>query len=272
LQQSTGSVVTSRGNPRVKYALRLAASAAARAEEGLFFAEGVRLCLDLAQCLKPEVVFATEAALTGVPKLRQLGGELVPVAEGVAEKLAVTGGPQGVFALFPLPDAGWDSLRPARGLLLCEALQDPANVGAVVRTAAGLGLGGVVLAAGGGLGAADPTNPKALRASMGALARLPVVCAGDSVHAAARLKAAGVRLIAAAARGGVLLEKERNVAPFALMLGNEGAGLSEALLAAADVRVAIPMHNGVESLNVAAAAAIMMYALGSHQGGGCCGK
>jgi TrmH family RNA methyltransferase len=171
-----------------------------------------------------------------------------------------------LFALFPLPAAGWDDLQPARGVLLCEALQDPANVGAVVRTAAGLGLGGVVLAAVGGLSAADPTSPKALRASMGALARLPVVRTGSAAKAAHRLKAAGVRLIAAAARATTPLGKARDSGPFALLVGNEGAGLSEALLAAADTRVAIPMHNGGECLNAAAAAAIMMYALSNHLG------
>lgn len=191
------------------------------------------------------------------PGAETLGESCVLVAETVAEKLADTRSPQGLFALFSLPQSREEALHPAQGLLLCEELQDPANVGAVLRSAAAFGYGGVVLA-----GGADPFSPKALRASMGAALRIPVLRAASFTAAAGALQARGVALLAAAAGPGSRPPGQlRPGGPFALMIGNEGAGLSAQALSLADGRVGIPMQCGVESLNAAVAASVLMYAM-----------
>ncbi|MDL2328036.1 RNA methyltransferase [Ruminococcaceae bacterium OttesenSCG-928-A11] len=249
--------ITSRDNERVKHAVKLASSAAFRAQEGLLFAEGPRLCLDLAATLAPVRLFATAQTLAQWPALCGLAPETYTVGGHVAEKLSTTRSTQGAFGLFRLPAAGWEALHPEKGVLLCDTVQDPSNVGTMIRTAAGLGYGGVVLAG----PCADPYSPKMLRAGMGAVGRVPVVLEADPLAAARRLKGLGCTLVATALEGAVPLADAAPKRPVALLMGNEGAGLSSGLLAAADLRVAIPMKNGVDSLNVAAAAAILMYAL-----------
>lgn len=247
--------ITSRDNARVKQACKIAASAGERAETGLFFAEGVRLCLDLAQSFAAAQVFFTQKVLDGHPEVAALAPEAFLVAPHVAEKLAGTKSTQGLFALFRRPQRAPEDLALAKGVLLCENVADAANIGALLRSAAGLGLGGAVLAG----ACADPFSPRALRAGMGSVGRLAVASFADAPAAAAFLKARGVTLYAAALEGAKPLPGLAPKRPFCLMLGNEGRGLSEAALAAADERVFIPMQNGVESLNVAAAAAVLMY-------------
>ncbi len=251
------SAITSRDNERVKYACHVAESAAFRAAEGLLFAEGRRLCLDLAQSLRCAMVFVTQPCLAALGPDAPLVQDALIVADSVAQKLACAQSPQGLFCLFETPRAALADADAGKGVLVCERLQDPANVGAILRSAAGLGFGGAVLAE----GCADPFSPKALRAGMGAQAHLPVVCGQSLSAAAAFLKDKGAMLLAAALQDAVPLAAAGAKPPFALLVGNEGAGLSAQALAAADKRVCIPMQNGVESLNAAAAAAVMMYAL-----------
>ncbi len=288
--------ITSRDNERVKYACKVASSSAWRAETGLFFAEGRRLCLDLAQRQKPHTVFLTQEALDACPQAANLADETFLVRDSVAQKLGETQTSQGLYCLFERPAAGFEALRPADGLLLCEQLQDPTNVGAVLRSAAAFGYGGVVLSA----GSADAFSPRSVRASAGAVLRVPILAGVEAVGTAARLREEGVALYAAArwiearqtdghrqfesgggssacggtegdgtdvVRAAALPPEE--LAPrgsFALLVGNEGAGLSQALLALAHGAVAIPMQGGVESLNAAVAASVLMYAL-RHSGG-----
>ncbi|MGD9559905.1 MAG: TrmH family RNA methyltransferase [Oscillospiraceae bacterium] len=245
--------ITSRANERVKHARCLATSAAQRAEEGLLFAEGLRLCLDLAQRLRARAAFFTQAMVGAHPEVAQLAPEAYLVSDGVAQKLGDTQTPQGLFCLFEMPPLGLPAISAAGGVLLCEQMADPANVGTLVRSAAGLGLGGVVFTP----GSADVFSPKALRASMGAVGRVPLaVCPLD--EALAHLRAAGATVYAAALEGARPFYEVRAGGAFALMVGNEGAGLSAGALAAADERLCIPMHGGVESLNAAAAATALM--------------
>lgn len=249
--------ITSRDNPHVKYACRLAASAAFRAQEGLFFAEGARLCTDLAGRLHARAVFYTAAAANRRPELPGLAPQAFEVSEPVAEKLAGTKSPQGVCALFEMPEAGLGDMPQGQPVLICEGIQDPANLGAMVRSAAGLGFGAVALTP----KCASPYGPKALRASMGAVARLPLVVVPGVEEAAEHLHGQGYILYAAALQNAVSLAETAIKRPCALLVGSEGAGLSPQALAAADAGVYIPMQNGVESLNAAVAAAILMHAI-----------
>lgn len=250
--------ITSRDNERIKRALKVAASPAARGEAGLFFAEGRRLCFDLAAVQRPVTAFFTEELLAACPEAAGLAAESFLVSEGVAAKLAGTRTTQGLFCLFAMPQPSFDELRLTDGLLLCEELQDPANVGAMVRSAAAFGYGGVALSP----GCADPFSPRALRASAGAALRVPVLAGAPLPQLAARLRGEGARLYAAALREDALAPEElAPPGPFALLVGNEGAGLSPAALALAEGTVAIPMAGGVESLNAAVAASLLMYLL-----------
>lgn len=256
------TTITSRDNPRVKYVCRLAASPAFRVQEGLVFAEGKRLCFDLAATLAPRTVFFTQAFLNNNPSVAGLAPEAVLLADAVAEKIAETKTTQGVFCLYEMPKQGLHLLDASSGLLLCEGLQDPANIGALLRSAAAFGLGGAVLLQ----GCADPFSPKALRAGMGAAGRIPLATGVSLPEAQLFLRQQGVTLYASALEGGQPLQAVPVSRPFGLLVGGEGPGLSPHALAGANHIVYIPMQRDVESLNAAVAGSVLMYHFKNYTG------
>lgn len=249
--------IQSRGNERLKHACALRESAALRRQEGLFFAEGLRLCRDLAENLPPCEVYYTRQMLAQHPDLASLGGRHALLSDDAAQKLSDTRTPQGLFCVFPCRTKTLAAVRPGGRYLCLEHVQDPANVGALLRSAAAFGFVGAVLCA----GCADPFSPKAVRASMGALARVALMYADETKQALDAFKACGIPSIAAALQRSVPLEQvDAGALPgAALLIGNEGGGLLPETVAAADCAVRIPMAAGVESLNAAAAGSVLLW-------------
>jgi tRNA G18 (ribose-2'-O)-methylase SpoU len=140
-------------------------------------------------------------------------------------------------------------------LVLMEAVQDPGNVGAILRTMDAAGFNGAILTP----GCADPYAPKALRATMGAIFRIPTLQAESAVQAVETLKMEGYAVVAAELGGADFFERKPLGNKVCLIIGNEGAGITKETLAAATHRYRLPMKGGAESLNAAAAAAIMIY-------------
>ena len=138
---------------------------------------------------------------------------------------------------------------------MLENLQDPGNVGTILRTADAAGFTGCVLAG----DSADPFAPKALRATMGSVFRVPLARVQSGPEAAEVLKARGYGVVAALLEGEPFYQRQPLPPKVCLLIGNEGSGLSPALAAAATYRYALPMRGGAESLNAAVAAAVMMY-------------
>src|SRR5438093_2864092 len=201
----------------------------------------------------------------GVELVAELERHAVPVEEIGARtfaQLADTETPQGIIAV--IEPRRWAAAefapRPGAVALVIDGVQDPGNVGTLIRTAHALGAAGTVVLR----GTADPTSPKALRAAMGATFRHPVVPFDDAGFIAWARKLT-VTLWAAAADGVPLhraMAKEevgRGDGPIAVIVGNEGAGIRPQLNAVAAQRVAIPLAQGAESLNVAVAAGILLY-------------
>lgn len=249
--------ISSRDNETVKHLAKLAADRALRRSEQRFLAEGARLCEELAKTLTPQCVLYTQQALARYPRIGQLAGEQFVLAPHVAEKLAGTQNTQGVFAVFALPRPDPAQLVRAGGRwLYLENVQDPANVGALLRSAAAFGFDGVLLSP----GCADVFGAKALRASMGAAGRIPV-CEEVPVETAAQLgRAAGLAVLAAALQNAVPLESAPSPQHGVLLLiGNEGSGLTPQAVAAADTAVRIPMTERVESLNAAVAGSVLLW-------------
>lgn len=149
-----------------------------------------------------------------------------------------------------------DFARAAKGhILVLDGLQDPGNLGTVLRTAAAAGYGGAVILK----GTADVYAPKVVRAAAGALFRLPMYFAEDADEAAALLRKMGKTIVGTTPAGGDSYLSADLAADIALVIGNEGNGMSEAALAVTDRNVYIPMRTGMESLNAAVAAGILMY-------------
>ena len=249
--------ITSRDNPKIKYACKLQQSAAFREKEGLFFAEGPKLCLELAKGCHNKVIYYTDAALAAWPALAEMEGEQYHIPLPLAEKLAGVPSPQGVFGVFALPRAGLDGLTAGGHYLCMEAVQDPGNVGTLIRSAAAFGFDGVILSE----GCASPYAPKTLRASMGAAVRVPVIETGPLPPALARLRQLGIRCLAAA------LEHSEPLGPVpaahpggvCVVVGSEGQGLEGDTIAACDAAVRIPMTGRVESLNAGIAGSILLW-------------
>lgn len=177
-------------------------------------------------------------------------------AEWLAERelsgVADTATPQGIVAVVRIPQREWPRVRPLR-ILVLDGVQDPGNVGTLLRTAEAMGIHGVVCLP----GTADPWNPKVVRAAAGSSFRLPVIATGWE-EASTRLRDAGATIWAADPSGEPLLRGVMATSGFALVLGNEASGVSPEVLAAVDRRVSVPMAGRVESLNVAVAGAILM--------------
>jgi len=233
-----------------------------RERRGLALAEGVRLVEEALAARVAVKHAAISPALEGTSRgaalktaLAAAGVPLVEVDDRALAELADTEHPQGVIAVIEPPRWSLDDLRPAAGdvVVVLDAVQDPGNVGAIARTALGLGARGLIALK----GTAELTNPKVLRGSMGALFRLPSIASTDEESLAWLQRVGGALWItdsAGEAPGG-----QRPTGPVALVLGNEGAGVRPALEAAASRRLAIPLRAGVESLNVAVAAGILLY-------------
>jgi TrmH family RNA methyltransferase len=224
----------------------------AREAEGLFLAEGVRAVEDLlASPLSVRLAIAS-SSLGDTPRGQMLLDVLA------RQRVALHQTPQGILAVAPIPAAGLDALRvedhdPAV-LLVLDAVQDPGNFGTLARTAEALGAVGLVALP----GTVDPWNPKSVRAAMGSTFRLPVVeSRWDEL--APWLAARGVEALAAVVGGEPLGEGRPRRA--ALVLGNEGAGVGDETRARAARAVGIPLRGRAESLNVAAAGAILLYEL-----------
>ena len=142
-------------------------------------------------------------------------------------------------------------------LVLMETVQDPGNVGAILRTMDAAGFDGAILST----GCADPFAPKALRATMGSIFRVPTLQVQSAAEAAKALKAEGYAVVAAALHGGDFFLREKLPEKLCLVIGNEGKGISKETLKQATHTYRLPMRGGAESLNAAAAAAIMIYEL-----------
>ena len=249
--------ITSRDNAKIKYACAVRDSEKQRAADGVFFAEGPKLILELCKSCAPAAVYATEAALARTPALAALGGVTTLVAPHVAEKLAGTKSSQGVFALLQTPAPPTHLLHSARRLLALEGVQDPGNVGTLLRSAAAFGFDGVLL----GPGCAAPFAPKTLRASMGAAGRLPVLVVSDLPAALTALRGRGVTCLAAALYHSRPLDEVGTDFPggVCLVIGSEGQGLTDAAVAACDAAVRIPMTELVESLNAGVAGSVLLW-------------
>ena len=246
--------ITSRDNERVRRICRLLDEGSARAEAGCFVAESAKLCADIAAVLPPREVYYTESALKKNPALAALGGEHYLLAEHVAEKLARTRTTQGVWAVFDTPPAAAESLS-GRRILALDAVQDPGNLGAVLRSAAAFGWQGVLL----GPGCADAYGTKALRAAMSSTVKIPVARTDDLAGALRIMTEKGYTCLAARLEESEELPPVAQEAPMVLVVGSEGCGICSEVAAACGVSVRIPIAPAMESLNAAVAASVLMW-------------
>jgi len=243
-------LISSRDNPHIKAALKDTSET--------FLLEGFRLCADaLASGYAPEKLFLTAQARERYPTapLEQAAAQVFEITQPVAQKLGDTQNPQGAFGVFLRQNGkAQDFWKPSGNYIALEKIQDPGNLGGIARTAQALGLDGLLVC-----GGCDVYHPKALRASMGALLRLPVTQV-DNLPAA--LRECALPCYAAVPDRDATPVFQCDFAQGAvIVIGNEAHGLSEEALNACKHKITIPMPGSAESLNAAVAAAILMWEL-----------
>lgn len=254
-------MITSKDNEIIKEAAKLIKSAKYRREKKLFTAEGVRICRDgVLSGADVERFLFTAAARDkysdDFKKISDAAKNCYEISESLFEKISDTRTPQGFFCVFNMLDKPTFpyTINNQSNYVALENLQDPSNLGTVLRTAEALGIDGVILSQ----NCCDIYSPKVVRGSMGAVFRMPAYTPDDFTAFIAELAKRNLNVYGSTPHNAVDIT-EINFGGGVMLIGNEGNGLTEEVLSVCTQRVKIPMKGRAESLNAAAAASILMW-------------
>lgn len=253
-------MIESKTNAQVKNIHKLMKNARFRRQEGCFVAEGFKMAGEALEYGSVRKLYVSEAARdeyenSGLHKIKD--SEVEWVAASVFRDMSDTATPQGVLAIVEMPEYQRKTLveKKDAAILCLEDIQDPGNLGTIIRTAEGAGMTAVALSG----GCVDLFNPKVVRATMGSVFRVPFYIVGDMATEIHKLKERGFTVYAA----GPDAERDYASCSFAnrvgIVIGNEANGIRPETFAMADERISIPMKGKVESLNAAVSAALLMY-------------
>ncbi len=250
--------IDSVSNDKIKLAVKIASSSKHRKNEGLFFLEGVRLCRDAALTgTEIEYAFFTSSAIEkfidDVNFIADKAKHYFEISPSVAQKLSQTDSSQGVFCVCRISE-NRHSINTKGKYIALENIQDPANLGAIARTAEALGIDGAILCT-----CTDVYSPKSQRAAMGSLLRLNIVQCDNLVELLLSLKQKGMKLYATTPDFNAEKITECDMTGgIVAVIGNEGNGVSDEVFEICR-KVTIPMLGRAESLNASMAAAITMW-------------
>lgn len=263
-------MITSLTNSRLKHIRELNEKRKTRNKEGLFVSEGVKMFLEapinlikevyISDTLDRELKECSQSAPLSfsvknkLKEYRDLGGMFDVVEDDVFRKCSDTETPQGIMCIIAKPSYELKDILGGN-ILILENLQDPGNLGTMVRTGEGAGISGILLNS----ECVDIFNPKTVRSTMGSIFRVPFVYTSDLDGSIAVLKSEGVRVYAAHLKGIKNYDEIEYGSHTAFMVGNEGNGLTDHAAELADEYIRIPMAGKLESLNAAMAAGILMY-------------
>ena len=244
--------ITSRKNPLLQQVKKLLSSGKARKEAGMFVSDGTKLLEEAVKyCPGLETVILSDGVQAEVPDTVRL----VRVPGDVMESISPMQSPQGALFVCRFPEK--TDFVPRKGMLLLDGIQDPGNLGTMLRTADALNVRVALLE-----GCADPYSHKVVRSSMGAVFRTPVVqTTWAEVRTACREAGIPVAVTALSDRAGDI--RQADVKNMAVVIGSEGRGVRQEILEAADAELIIPMNSHCESLNAAVAATIVMWQMTS---------
>ena len=265
-------MITSATNNKIKNASKLMSSSKLRHEKKLFIAEGRKMFAEACEYLRDNIeeVYVSEKYFdilnsTGLDELNSVVKDKLNsvnyeiVSDVVFKKLSDTVTPQGIITILKcqtydineLLEQSDDELK----ILVLEGIQDPGNLGTMVRTAEAAGVKFILA----DKNTVDVYNPKVIRSTMGSIYRVPVIYTDDLLKAVEDLKALDVKVYAAHLKGNNSYKAEQFYKRRAILIGNEGNGLSDAITDKADILIKIPMKGKVESLNAAVAASLLMF-------------
>ncbi|CAH0129326.1 Putative TrmH family tRNA/rRNA methyltransferase [Peribacillus sp. Bi96] len=240
-------------NPQVKQWKKLLTKKE-RDKTGKYLVEGFHLVEEALKVdIVMEVIINEETEMPAQFKLE--GAEVIYVKNDIMKAICDTEAPQGIAAVCEQKSMSMTSINPDK-LLLIDAVQDPGNIGTMIRTADAAGIDAVIL----GEGCADLYNPKVVRSTQGSLFHMPVI-KGNLADIIDELKERGTPVYGTALEGASPFEEVEKTSRFALLVGNEGKGVSKELLEKTTKNLYIPIYGKSESLNVGIAAGILMYHL-----------
>lgn len=274
-------MITSNANKNIKNIIKLRDKSKVRNEQGLFIAEGSRMVLETPKTLLKEL-YISEEFLSDSEKKSEVEGylsvtldglrseeyletffddntvKIFLVANDIMKLISDTTTPQGILAVieqkrYMLEDILEASKVPS--LIILEKLQDPGNLGTILRTAEGAGISGIVMSR----DTVDPFSPKVIRSTMGSMYRVPFFITDDICDTINVIKRNGIKVFAAHLKGEKYYDELDFRGASAFLIGNEGNGLSDEVASLADTYLKIPMEGQLESLNAAMAAGILMY-------------
>jgi TrmH family RNA methyltransferase len=255
-------IVQSKQNPRIKE-LRAALLRPGRGEADLVALEGMHLVAEaLRSGTRLHTIFVAQShenLIETLGAIDESATEILAVPREILDSALSTESPQPIAALAQPRNWPWTEVlaqtpgKPAL-IVVLSGIQDPGNLGTILRSAEAFGATGVLCLA----GTVSRWNPKAMRASAGSVFRLPVLSSSEA-KAFERLREAGIQTLAAMAREADSLNDVNLTGPIALLIGSEGSGLSPEIAAQCDARISIPCPGPVESLNAAVAASVLLY-------------
>ncbi len=250
-------MITSSGNNQIKNVINLLKKSGERKSRGLFVIEGIRMFTEIPRD-RIVKVFASESFANNNSSILE-GFDYELVSDRVFAQMSDTKTPQGILAVVKMLTYSIDDItengRRTPVIVILENIQDPGNLGTIIRSAEGAGATGIIMSK----DTVDIYNPKTIRSTMGALFRMPFLYAEDIIETVRELKKRGIRLFAAHLKGNNDYYNENLAVPMGLLIGNEGNGLTDGLTGEADTLVKIPMEGGLESLNAAVSTAVILY-------------
>lgn len=250
-------MITSIANPQVKELLQLQKKSKARNEKGVFIVEGVKMFQEAPRD-RIEKVYLSENFEQKRGKEMNLSGLSVEVlSDKVFSHVSDTKTPQGILCLVKQKKVDLSEMleKTTPFLMVLDNLQDPGNLGTIVRTAEGAGVTGIIMSR----DTVDIYNPKTIRSTMGSVYRMPFFYVEDILEFLEDLRGQGIRTYAAHLDGANNYDEESYKEACAFLIGNEGNGLRDEVAKKADIWIKIPMYGQVESLNAAIASSILMY-------------
>lgn len=250
-------MITSTSNPQVKRLLQLQKKSKVRNEENVFVVEGLRMFVEVPE-ERVEKVYISESLYN--KKREEFNLEKYPLevlSDKVFQHVSDTKTPQGILCIVKQKTYRMEELLRVENphFMVLDNLQDPGNLGTIVRTAEGAGVTAVFMSK----DCVDIYNPKTIRSTMGSIYRVPFVYVEDVLKLLETFREKGVKTYAAHLDGKQSYDKENYQSGTAILIGNEGNGLRDEVARSADIWVQIPMHGQVESLNAAIAASILMF-------------
>lgn len=256
-------MITSTSSSQVKHVCSLLAKAKERKKNKQYVVEGIRMVSEVPS-LSIVKIYISERFLENNPHFikdfsskKNINEDVIElVADNVFNRMSDTQTPQGIMAIVQMRDCKLeDVLKPDSLLIVVENLQDPGNLGTILRMGEGAGITGVVMNS----NTVDIYNPKTIRSTMGSIFRVPFVYVDDFQNAIKEIKKAGITLYAAHLKGENTYLGEDYTKGTGFLIGNEGNGLTDEATALADTLIRIPMEGEVESLNAAIACTVLTY-------------